>query len=1775
MKATAAQTIYVGNQVKRGDFEQLHPNGWNFLEWLPALQTNLRAKRLLKFTQEEYVPANLAELQKKKDPPATAEELEDAEYMDSKEAATLSYIQHHLHVQLKQQFNHIKQPKELLKSLAGRFNHTPAILKPRAEKAWQDLKFSDFATVESYNMRLYEIINTFAICGVSKTDSEILTKTLDTFHPTEFQISEGYRKDPNVKSYDQLLQMLYQAETRKSLLVERHQGNIGSTLIPKMHGPTIPASIDSHYANIPRNRHGNPGNLKNRQSPYNPRVSCKYCKKKGHTIDVCRKKAAADQRTSRPNGFNPKTPVQSQSKAACDKCGNPNHVTKDCKAGKHAISVWTTLKSRGLTTYHTELDSANMETEVLDFQDFSKPHTGPDLRHFLNAKRLVQSSSQSTGNFVTRDVEVENLELEANSLLYHINETMQPYSSRRLYLRDILMSNDETSCLVDSCSTHTVFNDARFFSSLTYRDTISCHTIGGKHTNFGVAFGPVHITLHKGTNVAVSNAVHAPSAKRNILSTSDLRRNNLGFLDIDDNMRIIRPEGSKITLLEETFLTNNELPAVIVKPTPTHGSPSSHITEMAIHSTSVNLPTHQLWHQRLGHISTSTIRHLQSTGSVVGLPSFKNPKDHVCRACAEGKLTHAPYSHKTEHAKTLQFMEHLCLDAHGPVNPPSGPYAHFLTIVEPTRGHLWVLLLQSPNEIYPAVLRKIIEFRTQYPENPIKTLHMDNYPTHESKAFVQFLQSLGIVILPSVDYAHQMNGQAESSIRRIQMTASPMLLQSNLPAAAWAQAVLHAAYLLNLRPRVRSNQSAMQLKTGHPIDISHLRTFGCAVWVPLPPKLQSKIGPKRRLGIYIGCESPSIIRYLEPMSGTSFRGRFQDCVFDENFFPHLGTQLPTDDERLLEWTSIQGQSIHSVDERCTIESERIINQFKLVQQAPGYFQNLPESMLQNQAVGAPPTTFTPASASAIRRKRTERDGYTVSKLQNAVHTTIPAGPSLNTASADAPVPVPKKRKGKNQPSRLNVNPTIADEPQSPPPSVNPTISDAPPSTSPANLSINPTIADEPPSTSPAIAGEPSTSPTIAREPPIRLRIRVPPQLTSHSAQPTHATQETNNFELAVFHTDMNDTDIWDRRNAKLNPVFCFNAAMQLMDEDLPRTFKEAMNMQDAPKWKEAVVTELKSLLKHTVFGNPQEADDLHTIVGTRWVFVRKRDAKGNITRWKARLTAQGFTQVWGQDYFETYSPVMDSTTFRYVISLAVKFALETRLMDVVTAYLYGQIDANISIKAPDGLHLVMNVPNLRRPVLKLYRSLYGLKQSGRNWYNRLRTYLIKNGFRTSQLTPCVFIKMDPKSGNLAIILVYVDDLNCIGTLSALTDVETILEKEFEMKKLGPTKFCIGIELEYVQNDDSIGILVHQAGFVTKLAQKFNVSADKRVTTPLLQRQLDFDQPIKDPYRPAATDEALVGSDIPYLSAIGCLIFLANTTRPDIAFATHLLARFSQAPTKRHWDGVHRIMKYLINSQDLGLYYNLKRDAVEDQVRLRLQYARSHHLPKEITTTDRVKAILVHRSSKDAFEHECATAQDFPEVEDMGVHTHRAHAAENIPSDVFDPSLSSSNIVGFADAGHNSSPTDSRAQNGYCFLNMGAAISWKSNLQFIPTTSSNWSENIALYEAVREGIWLFHLQKSICSNANLPFSSNPIIIFEDNKACIDQLAKGAIRGDKLKHIAPKFFFTHEVNGTFIQVVKIASQENVADIFTKTLAHDLHWKLVGFLGLRPLSSFRHRL
>ena len=180
----------------------------------------------------------------------------------------------------------------------------------------------------------------------------------------------------------------------------------------------------------------------------------------------------------------------------------------------------------------------------------------------------------------------------------------------------------------------------------------------------------------------------------------------------------------------------------------------------------------------------------------------------------------------------------------------------------------------------------------------------------------------------------------------------------------------------------------------------------------------------------------------------------------------------------------------------------------------------------------------------------------------------------------------------------------------------------------------------------------------------------------------------------------------------------------------PKSYKYALRL---PQWQEAMKQELKALHdNHTWTLVPRPTDN--NVIGSKWIFKIKFKEDGSIERHKARLVAQGYTQVEGLDYEETFSPVVRPTTIRLVLAIATTSNWTMRQLDVKNAFLHGHLKETVYMEQPPG-HKDLRLPEY---VCKLNKSIYGLKQAPRAWFDRLSTFLIHLGFTCSKADSSLF-----------------------------------------------------------------------------------------------------------------------------------------------------------------------------------------------------------------------------------------------------------------------------------------------------------------------------------------------------------------------------------------------------------------------------------------------------
>lgn len=345
--------------------------------------------------------------------------------------------------------------------------------------------------------------------------------------------------------------------------------------------------------------------------------------------------------------------------------------------------------------------------------------------------------------------------------------------------------------------------------------------------------------------------------------------------------------------------------------------------------------------------------------------------------------------------------------------------------------------------------------------------------------------------------------------------------------------------------------------------------------------------------------------------------------------------------------------------------------------------------------------------------------------------------------------------------------------------------------------------------------------------------------------------------------------------------------------ETPMTYREALSSLDKDKWKKSIEEELKAHSKNETWELVKKPDGVKTI-GCKWVFKVKDAPSGPL--YKSRLCAMGCSQKHQVDYTETFSPTVRYDSVRVLLSKVCQDNLKMIQFDVKTAFLYGNITEDIYMTPPDGL----DVP--KGHVCKLKRSLYGLKQAPRCWNQKFDSVLKKFGFANSHSDKCIYTGQ--LNGVKVYLILYVDDGLIISKdKSVLNKVIEDLKENFEIKVCEPKNF-VGLEIERGENY----MFLHQTTYVQKLLNKFNMTNANGNSTPvetgikLEKNTLELDR------------------NIPYREAVGSLMHLAIVSRPDIMFAVSLVSRYLDSYDNSHWNAVKRIMKYLKETSDYGLYY---------------------------------------------------------------------------------------------------------------------------------------------------------------------------------------------------------------------------------------------------------------
>ena len=382
--------------------------------------------------------------------------------------------------------------------------------------------------------------------------------------------------------------------------------------------------------------------------------------------------------------------------------------------------------------------------------------------------------------------------------------------------------------------------------------------------------------------------------------------------------------------------------------------------------------------------------------------------------------------------------------------------------------------------------------------------------------------------------------------------------------------------------------------------------------------------------------------------------------------------------------------------------------------------------------------------------------------------------------------------------------------------------------------------------------------------------------------------------------------------AGAHTAFAVLSGTALLEQSTPQTYVEATSCEKRDAWKAAMKAEIEGCEKQQTWELVRRSDLPRStnVIPCKWVYKIKTDETGAVAKYKARITPKGFKQKHGVDYFEVFANTGKYKTLRVVLGLAASRDMELRQLDVPQAFTQAELEEEVYMEMPQGF-------GVDGMVCRLLKSLYGLKQSPRNWYILISTFLVEQlGYRATVSDPCLFVK-ESRSGDVILLFLFVDDMQVAvdkADLDEWSEDHAKLRERFNITDLGESKFMLGMRIK--RDRAARTITLDQELYVTKALEKFGLAQCAQTRTPGASSHDDLE----------TTKEMEQLMDLKsYQEKVGTLLYAAISTRPDIAYAVNRLTQRMSGPRVCDARACDRVFRYLAGTRTLGLLYGRQRE----------------------------------------------------------------------------------------------------------------------------------------------------------------------------------------------------------------------------------------------------------
>lgn len=1087
-----------------------------------------------------------------------------------------------------------------------------------------------------------------------------------------------------------------------------------------------------------------------------------------------------------------------------------------------------------------------------------------EKKHFSSSKHASKFKHKHTTNRSKAYAAKSNDEVSDSE---HDSETESTSSTESCALSTSNLSKaDPSSWIVDTGASSHMTDQRSNFRSLKRVWTKGVKVGGGVlRCNY---IGEAELKCRDGSSMLLSNVLFVPDLGVNLLSVRRLCQTKTApkFVGNDEKLYLMDGERKIVSArmqdglycvtnvakgYEETALNTQEQ-VIKSKPDESHESDNEATTQK-------DRARYLRYHKRFAHLGPKKIANLHH---VTTTKRIKVPKDlSICEVCALTKLRNKIPKELAEWAKTL--LGRIQFDVAGPFPVTIRGNRWFLLIIDTFSRRNWVIPLKTKGDAYEALLQWKLQIELQTGKK-VKSARSDNAP-ELLKAIEQWEVETGFEGQSTTIASSHQNGPAERSIQTVEADMRALLEEAKLPIEFWDEAAEVDAYVRN-RTDVGlvidgKKTSPIGAFTGHPPSIDHIRRWGSKCYyyvdrktVPARERHDKLINPGR-VGVFMGYSDKTNKHF-------------------KVYSPERGCTIVVSVVRIDE--EINGGEVELKLRNCESGSQGTMNVMKdrkprgrpakalePIQEIPIKITTTPPQVITPR--------FTPPANIPVFAKEDMPD--IVDKEVEHVPLEPIESPDLDKATKN------KNHKNKER-TESQSSPTLSLSPRE----MQPTVEDA---IEESNIPAQPIQA------SPVISKH--ISATLA---PIYFTRGNAKRAAEEQAEGTRDVKRIRAM-IAKSIAD-NEVDL-DEFEELLGVEIAFPAEV-IAGILIPRTYKEAVEDPTyGERWKAAIAEELLALYQNQTFREvilPKGANR----VSCKWVFTVKTLADGTIERFKARLVARGFSQVYGEDYTETFAPTVRMDTLRLFLATVAAEDLECYQFDIKNAFTESHLKEEIYLEPPQGVL----VPKGR--VWQALRSLYGLKQAARDWNKLMRDELLGWGFVQSLADPCLFTH----SKRSTKLLVYVDDI--VASAEVRSDIDWFygkLKSRFNTKSLGEIEKILGARV--TRDRKAKSITIDQEQYLTRVLERFGITSEKAKGKKI--PAADYNN-----LRPATNDDTRINTS-EYQQAIGSLMYAMVFTRPDIAYVLGKLSQFMSDPAEHHGHALKYLFRYLKSTATLKIVYS--------------------------------------------------------------------------------------------------------------------------------------------------------------------------------------------------------------------------------------------------------------